>query len=234
MTQGQHSTSGGTASGWVASCSGEVVSGAEALKWLSNRAVPFDESDVAPGYDGAASWGMIRCPAHPNVAVAGDVFAVYELGEPPQRVVDLVVARAYEATVLPVLVVGSSPSGNGGQPLVTGLASWLWVEGWRTASASASLPGVSATVTAAPDSEIVWTLSTSERRIEVPCTGPGNAADSSCSVTPLVRGSGLLELRVEWTFAVSCEPACAVSLPRETTEANRPVEVAEVRGVITG
>ena len=229
MTQRQRSTPGGVASGWVASCSGEVVSGAEALKWLSNRAVPFGESDVAPGYDGAASWGMIRCPAHPNVDVAGDVFAVYELGEPPQRVVDLVVARAYEATVLPVLVVGSSPTGSGEQPLVTGLASWLWVEGWRTVSASASLPGVSATVTASPDSEIVWTLSAAERRIEVPCAGPGNANDDSCSIVPLVRGSGVLEVRVEWTFAVSCEPACAVSLPRQVTEATRPVEVAEVR-----
>lgn len=203
------------------------------MKWLSNRAVPFDESDVAPGYDGAAFWGMIRCPAHPNAGVAGDVYAAYEVGDPPQRVVDLVVARAYEATVLPALVVGSSPTGSGEQPLVTGLASWLWVDGWRAASASASLPGVSATVTAAPDSDIVWTLSAGERRIVESCVGPGNANDS-CSIVPLVRGSGLLELRVEWTFAVSCEPACAVSLPRQLAEATRPVEVAEVRGVITG
>ena len=223
----------GAASGWVASCGGEVISGAEALLWLSNRAVPLGESDVAPGFDADAAWGLVRCPAHPNPGVAGDVFAVYELGDPPQRVVDVVIARAYEATVLPTLLVGSSPGGDADHPWVTGLASWLWVEGWQTASASASLPGVSATVVASPSPDVDWALNTTDNLVSVACVGPGTNEGDGCSITPNLRGGGTVQLTVDWTYRVSCSPACSATLPTQRIETDRPVEVAEIRGVLT-
>lgn len=106
-------------SGWVASCVSEVVSGQVALGLLSGRAVPFGAADVAAGFDPDAAWGLVRCPDHPNVDVAADFYAIYEVATPPQRVVDLVVARAFGATVVPELAVSSSPSGSADRPLIT-------------------------------------------------------------------------------------------------------------------
>lgn len=225
---------GTAASGWVTSCVGEVVSGEQALALLSGRAVPFDQTDLSPRFDPTASWGLVRCPAHPNAGVAGDLYAIYEVAAPPQRVIDLVVARAYGATVLPELVVSSLPSGSLDHPLVTGLGSWLWLAGWGTASASASLPGITATVTASPDTAVSWRLVVAGRVDDIECSGPGNATSASCELTPTIRGDGLLGARVRWEYSVVCTPFCAVALPDAVAESATPVVVAEVRGVIVG
>ncbi len=231
---GESHTRATNVSAWVASCFGEVVTGKVALGLFSGRAVPFGRTEVAAGFDPDASWGLVRCPDHPNVGVAGDFYAIYEVATPPQRVIDIVVARASGATVLPELAVLSSPSGSANRPLVTGLSSWLWLEGWRSASASASLPGIVASVTATPASNVSWRLDAGGHVEAVDCQGPGVATLVTCELAPAVRGQGELSAQVRWEYRVACTPACAVALPDEVVDVSIPVRVAEVRGVIVG
>ena len=62
-----------------------------------------------------------------------------------------------------------------GRPQLVGLATWLWVDrAWEPRSASATLGGVTAEVTATP-STITW--STGDGRAPFTCNGPGEVYD---------------------------------------------------------
>jgi hypothetical protein len=237
--------------GWVNTCTHELITGEEALDWLSPRGVTWSPTDVSPRFDPAGTWVMVRCPDHPNSVLAGDVYALYEPAEPTRRVVDLVVARAYDRTQLTPIEVVASPDGSPERPLLTQLPTWLWIDSgqWAPVSASASLPGITATVTAAPSDRVRWSLSGQGRRaaLSVICDGPGVGYDftlsedrqhSDCTLTPVRTADAdgaSLSLRVTWDYAVACAPiACPVSLPAVVTESVQPVTIIEVRGVIIG
>ena len=57
--------------------------------------------------------------------------------------------------------------------LVVQLATWLWVDGWKPLTATAAVPGLTATVTAVPTS-VTWTMGDGGR---VTCAGPGTPYD---------------------------------------------------------
>jgi hypothetical protein len=59
--------------------------------------------------------------------------------------------------------------------LVVQFPTWLWVGGWKAQTATASVPGLSATVTAAP-TKAVWNLGDGG---SVTCKGPGTPYDPS-------------------------------------------------------
>jgi len=59
--------------------------------------------------------------------------------------------------------------------LVVQFPTWLWVDGWKAQSATAAVPGLSATVTAAP-ATVVWNMGDGGA---VTCNGPGTAYDPS-------------------------------------------------------
>lgn len=67
---------------------------------------------------------------------------------------------------LPKPVIAASPSGD----QLVNLPTWLWLStGWRQVSATASVPGVSVTATAAPTS-VSWSMGDGAAVI---CNGPG-------------------------------------------------------------
>ena len=79
--------------------------------------------------------------------------------------------------------------------LVVQFPTWLWVEGWQPQTATAAVPGLSATVTAAP-TKVVWTMGDGG---SVTCAGPGTPYDPSipaeqqstnCSYTYHVSSAG--------------------------------------------
>ncbi len=238
----------GGAPDWVRTCSYRELTGADALAWVSPRATPLTHTDVAAGYDADSVWVMIRCPAHPHPVIAADVYAIYQPGDPPRRVIDLVVSRAYDQTELTEFELEASPEGSPDRPLLTQLPTWLWVDGdqWGPVSASAGLPGVTATVTAMPVDEVIWSLSGQHVPTSITCATPGLPFDptrldaaqpSHCVLTPTRTtriGTSAITLVTTWRYAVACAPvACTTTLPEVTAESSRPVSIIEVRGVVT-
>jgi hypothetical protein len=57
--------------------------------------------------------------------------------------------------------------------LVVQFATWLWVDEWKTQTATAAVPGLSVTVTAAP-TRVVWTMGDGGTET---CDGPGTPYD---------------------------------------------------------
>ena len=74
--------------------------------------------------------------------------------------------QAYAQLRLPSPMIGANPRG----PQLVRLPTWLWIEhGWEPVSATASVPGVTVTATAAPDS-VTWSMGDGGTRR---CDGPG-------------------------------------------------------------
>jgi hypothetical protein len=81
--------------------------------------------------------------------------------------------QAYRFLPLPAPIVRTNPPI--GRPQLSNLRTWLWVDpaSWGSRSATAAVPGLSATVTATPVS-VTWTMGDGGR---VVCNGPGRAYD---------------------------------------------------------
>jgi hypothetical protein len=81
--------------------------------------------------------------------------------------------EAKQDLALPLPGVQTSPPPEHDQ--LVNLPSWLWVEDWSPRSATASVPGVSSTVTATP-TKVVWDMGNGD---QVVCRGPGKPYDLS-------------------------------------------------------
>lgn len=79
-------------------------------------------------------------------------------------------ANALAALHLPAPALATNPPGA----QLVGLATWLWTTDATTLQASATLGGVTSTVTATP-TRTVWTTSPDD--LSVTCTGPGTPYD---------------------------------------------------------
>jgi hypothetical protein len=112
--------------------------------------------------------------------------------------------RAYRVLVLATPVIGMSP-GPGVAQLVR-VPTWLWLDPamWGPRSASASVPGLSATVTAVPV-RVVWSMGDGTT---VVCAGPGTrfvagrsnpyAASPDCGHTYTRAGPVTVTATVSW------------------------------------
>ncbi len=159
-------------------------------------------------------------------------------------VAPVVLAReAYKYLPLPAPGIRTSPPV--GRDQLVGLPTWLWVDRgtWGARSATASVPGVAATVSAVPVS-VAWVLGDGGR---VVCRGPGVAYDparpeagqrSSCSYT-YRRGSAgapggrfVVTATTTWriTWAARGEPGGG-SLPPLTRSSQTTLRVAEVQAL---
>jgi hypothetical protein len=84
--------------------------------------------------------------------------------------VDPVVLARQARRALPLDAPEVQTSPSPGADHVVGVPSWLWVgDAWAPLSATASLPGVSVSVTATPQS-VTWDMGNGDR---VVCRGPG-------------------------------------------------------------
>lgn len=126
---------------------------------------------------------------------------------------------------------------------VTQLATWMWVTNWAPDSATASVPGVSATVTASPRS-VTWDMGNGD---QVVCDGPGTPYDferpaegqsSDCSYTyrhsSTTQPGGVYQVSATMSYDVSWSAAGAAgggSLPAVAQTTTLPVRVIEIQVV---
>jgi len=141
----------------------------------------------------------------------------------------------------PGLAIATSPQG---EQLVS-LPTWLWLaDGWRTVSATVSVPGVSVTATAAPSS-VTWSMGDGA---SLTCSGPGSpfpaggnpkAASPDCGYTYHKSSAGqpneafAVTVTVHWivTWAGAGQGG---TFPNMTTQTAAAVRVAESQGIATG
>jgi hypothetical protein len=99
----------------------------------------------------------------------------YDPSAPAAPLVDpeLLAQEAKQDLALPLPGVRTSPPSE--QDQLVNLPTWLWVEDWSPRSATASVPGVSSTVTATP-TRVVWDMGNGD---QVVCRGPGKPYDLS-------------------------------------------------------
>jgi hypothetical protein len=99
----------------------------------------------------------------------------YDPSAPAAPLVDpeVLAQEAKQDLALPLPGVQTSPPPERDQ--LVALPTWLWVENWGPQSATASVPGVSSTVTATP-TRVVWDMGNGD---QVVCRGPGKPYDLS-------------------------------------------------------
>jgi hypothetical protein len=147
----------------------------------------------------------------------GDVGLIFVPDGPPARrrvFVGALVQQAYRYLPLPAPRIGVNPPASRDQ--LVNLPSWLWIapQTWGMRSATASVPGLSATATATPMS-VTWTMGDGH---QVVCHGPGTpyrpgdppgAASPDCGYTYRSSSAGqpgerykvtaMTRWRVTWT-----------------------------------
>lgn len=118
---------------------------------------------------------------------------------------------------------------------VVGAATWLWLDqGWSSRSATASVPGLSATVSAQP-SRVVWDMGDGDKTV---CEGPGKRWDpnqpdatTDCSYTYPVAGRFTVTVTVYYSTTWSASDGTAGQLAAVTGRASVPVTVEEIQAV---
>jgi hypothetical protein len=120
---------------------------------------------------------------------------------------------------------------------VVNYPTWLWLDGgWNSQSATAKVPGLSATVTAAP-TKVVWNMGDGGQAI---CNGPGvpwsNSAPNAttyCSYTYPLGGSFTATVTVYFSASFSASDGTGGQLGAVNGQATFPVQVDEIQAVNT-
>jgi hypothetical protein len=171
-------------------------------------------------------------------------YGLYDAGDPfaglfaAERAAEL----ALERLGLPDPLVGRNPPGD----QLVGLPSWLWVDTpWAPSDVSASVSGVTSTVTATP-THVVWDTGDGA---SITCHGPGAPFDSSRSAdaqssdcTHLYiwpsssRPGGVYEVTATTTYVVGWVATNGQTgdLGTVTRSSTVPVRVVEAQAVING
>jgi hypothetical protein len=114
-------------------------------------------------------------------------------------------AEALAALELPTPAVAVNPPPPAAQ--LVGVATWLWIANWTVRRATATLDGVSATVTATP-TQVTWTSDPDGSTVT--CRGPGTPYDPSrppdaqaSTCTLLFETAGPRQVTATVTYAVT-------------------------------
>lgn len=213
-------------------------------------AVPSEAEPVAepkPGEKGA--WYVYRCEAGGvrDALYRPPVWIPDGQQDGPQVSPAVLAEQARSQLRLPSMSIKSSPAAE----QLVNLPTWLWLERgrWRTVSSTASVPGVSVTVTARPTS-VEWSMGDGSSR---GCRGPGTpygAASSSkraahprsaspdCGHTYRTSSAGQpgekypVSATVHWALSWSGAGESG-TFPGLTTTSNAAFRVAESQAVNT-
>lgn len=162
LTSGGQQPDGGGGSSGAARCVSEPAR-------LAPGEVPLDADGSPRVATGPGAWQVRRCFGPDGQETSFDVVFA-PAGVPVDPLV--LAQQARQRLPLGSPVVATSP--NSDQMQLVGVPTWLWVAvGWAAQSASASVPGVSVTVTAEPV-RVTWV--TGDGR-QVVCAGPGRPFD---------------------------------------------------------
>jgi hypothetical protein len=202
------------------------------------RLIYVSEGDLAcdPDQDGVAD------PSYAYMSPDGDFVEICRDTTAPPPIPRYLAEETVEEMSLPLAGVAMSPP-EGSDHLVN-LASWLWVDNWQPVTTSATLRGVTVTVTATPDS-VTWDMGAGDPPV---VCGPGRAYDPSvpdeeqstdCSYTyrrssfgePNERFRGAATMR--WSIAWTSSTGEAGALAPVSTRRPFTLRVAEGQAVVT-
>lgn len=196
-----------------------------------------------PGGEGA--WYLWRCSGEgfrdslyrPPVWIPDGEEAPGAVGPSPAELA----SQARERLRLPEPAVAVSPVGD----QLVNLPTWLWIEGdWEPIEATASVPGVSVTARAVPESA-TWVMGDGS---EVVCRGPGTpysagadpaAPSPDCGHTYRLSSAGqpgevfTVSVTVSWTVTWS-GAGDGGTFPGLTTSGRAAFRVAESQALVTG
>ncbi len=220
--------------------------------WFSG--VPVGAGNGAPAKSGEESrtalggdlkpgdWYGLVCTDANGQEVVNEL-RQYNPGEPGAPVIDPVVLAQEAASRLVVdpPEVQLSPKTDVNQ--IVQLPTWMWVTSWEPESASASVPGVTSTVTARPTT-VTWDMGNGD---QVVCNGPGTPFDFSrpeegqstdCSYTyrhsSTSQPGGVYRVSATATYEVSWSAEGAPgggALPAVSKTSSVPVRVMEIHAV---
>jgi hypothetical protein len=208
----------------------------EASDAFECRYVPVDQGDSAtPQPEGPGGWFRLLCSADgKDTANRPPVWIPAGQQAAPSMTPEQVAMMAKSQLRLPSPSIAVNPAGE----QLVHLPTWLWLrEGWRTTSASASVPGITVTAVAEPATA---TWSTGDG-MTVTCSGPGTAftaghdpksASPDCGHTYRRSSKGLpgevyaATVAVRWNVRWSGAGQTGV-FPGLTTTASTTLRVAE-------
>lgn len=142
----------------------------EASESFECRYVPVAQEDLAvPQPEGPGGWFRLLCSADgKDTANRPPVWIPAGQQAEPSLTPEQVAMMAKNRLRLPAPSIAVNPAGE----QLVHLPTWLWLrDGWRTTSASASVPGITVTAVAEPATA---TWSTGDGSV-VQCSGPGTA-----------------------------------------------------------
>lgn len=202
------------------------------------RLIYVSEGDLAcdPDQDGIAD------PSYIYMSPDGEIVEICRDTTAPPPIPRYLAEETVEEMALPLAGVAMSPP-EGSDHLVN-LASWLWVDNWRPVSTSATLRGVTVTVTATPES-VTWDMGAGDPAV---VCGAGRAYDPSvpdeqqstdCSYTyrrssfgePDERFRGAATMR--WSIAWTSSTGETGALAPVSTRRPFALRVAEGQAVVT-
>jgi hypothetical protein len=159
----------------------------------------------------------------------------------PAKVIDAATLARRAFNELPLLYPRprTAPPATANQ--LVGVRTWMWVDAndWRAMSATASIPGLSATVTAQP-STVTWDMGDGTT---VTCNGPGtpydptkadDAQSTDCGHTYQHDGDYTVLTTIEWTVSWTATNGEGGTLPAVQRSTQFPLTVEQRQAVITG
>ncbi len=183
--------------------------------------------------EGTAYW--LRCADAADVTVYLDLIT-YQ----PAPVIDAatLARQAYKELVLPTPAPRTAPPSN--QPVLVGMAAWLWLDPttWTPQQATASLPGLSATVAATPTT-LIW--DTGDGSGPITCAGPATpwhrgaqrSDPGACTAAWQHSGIYTASVTVTWRVTWTASDGTSGALPDVTRTTTYPVQAQSRQAVIT-
>lgn len=200
---------------------------------------PGTKSIKAPGFTIAPKQNAIYfldC-TDSSGAIAQSSVVIYNPGNPQASVVtsQQVAQMASEQLNLDLPDIGLSPPVGSDQ--IVGIPTWFWVNNlWSSSSASASLSGVTATVTATPVNVVFdtgdGTTLTCLSPVIYDKTRSVDQQQTNCSHTYIRPGNYTITATISWDVNWSASTGEGASLGSTTRTAEISVHVVEVQAVI--
>jgi hypothetical protein len=198
---------------------------------------PGPRFDLGPVNPRAGDPVDLHCVNDDGLIVYDEIF-VFDPAEPLARL-DLPARAADEARRLLAIAaptVRLSPPAT--VPQLVGVQTWLWIDDpWVPQQASATLDGVTATVTATPTT-VTWAL---DDGTSVACDGPGTRYDDSrpaaeqstdCSLVFGRAGRSVLHATVRYATSWTATTGDGEALEPVTRTTDVPVDVVEAQALI--
>ncbi len=197
---------------------------------------PGDPASLLRSLDPATAAGTVGWQVCTNLQTAAvtNVFAAYP-GAPAPAISPLQLAQQ-AAAQLEVTVPAPATSPGLDRFQLVGLRTWLWVTRWDPVTRTATIPGLSATVSARPVRS-TWDFGTQGT---VTCTGPGTPYDltkapadqsTDCALTFTHSGHYLARVSVDWAISWRTNTGAAGTLPDQARTTTFPIEARAAQAV---